>query len=634
MFSRAVRSALALGLALGDGGRAVGVEREGVALDHALQVGAQVVGVWGLRLHRVGRAGVVHGFERQQRLARGQIVARCHGQRLHTPGVGRLQHMLHLHGFEHGQVGAGSHHVTHGHGELHQARRHGCADGVGVGSGAAHCGRFLVILACSAYGISAGSYLFCSLQQLGQHLLDPARVHLLVGHFGARGQGAQQRQVAGHALDAALGQRALRAAQHVGKVAAGRGHDELGQQRVVVRRGCQAGHAVRVHAHARAAGQVKARQGAAAGAGVALGVERFGVDAPLDGVALRARWCRRVQCKRRQAAPGRHGDLQLHQVKPGDGFGHGVLDLQARVGFDKDKRQVAGGQIDQKLKRAQALVGHGARHAQRGVGQLHAQRLGQRGAGRDFDQFLKAPLQRAFALAQRHHAGAVAQHLHLDVARAGHQALGVHAIDPERGQRFRAATRVGRGQGISLQHRTHAAPAAAAHRLEHGAGAALRGKKGLRLFQRHGAGAARHHRHAALLRQRTGAGLVAKQRQLRGRGADKAQACVLAGLGEVGALAQKAIARVHGIATRGERDGDQVGGVEVRGRAGGLQRHGLASGGHMRRVRVVVGVHGHAGNAQVVQRAHQAQRNFATVGDQNLGEQGGSGHAIGSCKRG
>ncbi|EER58615.1 hypothetical protein AcdelDRAFT_3807, partial [Acidovorax delafieldii 2AN] len=63
----------------------------------------------------------------------------------------------------------------------------------------------------------AGSYGFGSIKQRGQHLLHPACVHLLRAHLGPLGQGLQQRDVGRQAVDAALGQRALGAAQHIGE---------------------------------------------------------------------------------------------------------------------------------------------------------------------------------------------------------------------------------------------------------------------------------------------------------------------------------------------------------------------------------------------------------------------------------
>lgn len=166
----------------------------------------------------------------------------------------------------------------------------------------------------------------------------------------------------------------------------------------------------------------------------------------------------------------------------------------------------------------------------------------------------------------------------------------------------------------------NAAPTAAAHGLDHDAAGALgplRGEEGAGFVQRHSLGAAGHQRHAAFLRQRTGARLVAQQRELRGRGADEAHARVGAGLGECGVLAQEAVARVQRVAALGMGDAQQLRAVQVGGGAAGLQRHGHVGSGHMRGLGVVLRVHGDAGHAQLLQRTHQAQRNFATVGDQD-----------------
>ena len=300
-----------------------------------------------------------------------------------------------------------------------------------------------------------------------------------------------------------------------------------------------------------------------------------------------------------------------------------MLDLQPRIGFNEHERQLAGRHVDEKLKRSQTLVSHFAGHAQRGLRERGAQGGRERGAGRDLDELLEAPLQRALALAQAHHLPAVAQQLQLDMARIAHQPLDIDAVDAKRGQRFAAAARIGRGQFLGAAHGAHAAPAAAAQRLDHHAGAALRRKERLCLRERHRALAARHQRHAAALGQSARAGLVAEQRQLRGRGADEAQAGSGAGLGEVGALAQKAIAGVDGVAAQFARDRQQPRAVEVGRRPRGRQRPGLVGGVHMGRVGVVGGMHGDAGNAQVAQRAHDAQRNFAAVGDQYFVEHGG-----------
>ena len=73
-------------------------------------------------------------------------------------------------------------------------------------------------------------------QQIGQLPLDEARMDLLRCKLGSQRQRLQQWQVGSDAVDAALAQRAQRATQHIGKAHRWRMHDQLGQQRVVVRR--------------------------------------------------------------------------------------------------------------------------------------------------------------------------------------------------------------------------------------------------------------------------------------------------------------------------------------------------------------------------------------------------------------
>ncbi|MNV07893.1 hypothetical protein D3C71_983470 [compost metagenome] len=379
---------------------------------------------------------------------------------------------------------------------------------------------------------------------------------------------------------------------------------------------------MRVDAHAGAGRQVEARERAARGARVALRVERLGVDAPLHReAALRCRTSG-LHAERVQRVARSHGDLQLHEVQPRHGFGHRVLDLQARVRLDEDERQGGRRGIDQEFKGAEAAIAHGLGHAQRGLRDLRAQRLGQRGAGRDFDQLLEAALQRALALAEAGHGAAVAEHLHLDVPRVAHQALDVHALDAERRLGFGHAARMRLGQLVGREHRAHATPAAAADGLDHHARALrmLLGEEGLGLRERHRAGAAGHHGHVALRGQFAGAGLVAEQAQLLGRGADEDQARVGAGLCEVGTLAEEAVAGMHRIAALRLRHRDQRGHVEVGRGPGRIERHRHIGQLHMQRSGIVARMHRHAGNAQVAQRAHQAHGDLAAVGNQNFGK--------------
>jgi hypothetical protein len=87
----------------------------------------------------------------------------------------------------------------------------------------------------------------------------------------------------------------------------------------------------------------------------------------------------------------------------------------------KTKGSVGCWPVDQEFEGAQALVAARRAPWRSAASVISWSQAGfSDGAGRDLHQLLEAALQRAFALAQRHHAAlAVAQQLHLDVAGAG-----------------------------------------------------------------------------------------------------------------------------------------------------------------------------------------------------------------------
>ena len=334
---------------------------------------------------------------------------------------------------------------------------------------------------------------------------------------------------------------------------------------------------------------------------------------------------RRVQAQLRQCLPGGHGDLRGHQVDTGDGLGDGVLHLQPRVGLDEDHRQVGAVLVDQELEGAQPAVAAGLRQPQRGGDQLLAQRGVQAGAGRDFHQLLEATLQRALTFTKGHHLPAVTQHLHLQMAGMGDQALGIDRAQAEGGQRLGAAAGEGLGQVGRVLHGAHAAPATTRHRLQHHTAgrvaAALVSEEVLDLFQRGRTGAWQQ-RHTVLSGQCACAGLVAEQRQLRRRGADEHHAGVGAGLGKVGPLAQEAVAGVHRLAAGVAGRSNQRCDVEIGRRPGGVQRHRLVGQPGVQGAGVVTREHRHGGNAQVLRCTQDAHRHFAAVGDQESFEHG------------
>ena len=129
------------------------------------------------------------------------------------------------------------------------------------------------------------------------------------------------------ALDDELGQGAAHAREGLG---AGRLMDEqLGHQRIVVRRHAVAGDDVRVEAHAGTAGRLPARDQAGRRAEVGGGV--LGVDAALDGAAA----VHDVLLREAQLLAGGDADLLAHQVDAGDQFRDRMLDLDAGVDLDE-----------------------------------------------------------------------------------------------------------------------------------------------------------------------------------------------------------------------------------------------------------------------------------------------------------
>ncbi|MCY1219587.1 hypothetical protein D9M72_315690 [compost metagenome] len=397
-------------------------------------------------------------------------------------------------------------------------------------------------------------------------------------------------------------------------------HDELGDHRVVERRDLAAlAHAV-VDAHAAALEGGRLRlavhaQGAGGGQEVVVGV--LGADARLDGVAVDLQF--RLLGGQRLARG--HAQLPLHQVEAGDGFGHRVFDLQARVHLHEEEVHLAAfALLDDELDSTCADVVHGARGSHGRIAHLLAHRLGHAGRGRFLEHLLVAALHRAVALEQVDVVALrVAEHLDLDVARALHVLLDQHRVVAEAVDGF-ALARGQRGLEVGgLVDRAHALAAAAGagldeHRVADAVGLALQQRRVLV-----GAVVAGHQRHAGLFHQLLRLGLQAHGLDRRGRRADEGQAGVGAGLRELFVLAEEAVARVHGFGARG------LGGLEdlfpaqvavLRGAA--AEVHRLVAGAHMVGVRVGIGVHRHGANGHATCGCCDTAGDLATVGDEDL----------------
>ena len=123
----------------------------------------------------------------------------------------------------------------------------------------------------------------------------------------------------------------------------------------------------------------------------------------------------------RQRLAGCHAQLPFDQIQPGDLLGHRMLDLQPRVHFHEP--DAVGAQafasIGDEFDGARADIIDRLRRLDRGGAHRLARRLVHAGRGGFLDHLLVAALQRAIALEQVDDiAVGVAEHLHLDVARA------------------------------------------------------------------------------------------------------------------------------------------------------------------------------------------------------------------------
>ena len=187
----------------------------------------------------------------------------------------------------------------------------------------------------------------------------------------------------------------------------------LREQRIVKRRYFRAG-ARSSHRTARPSG--KLHLGEQAGAGLEVLLRILGVDAHLDRVAAR----RVLVAGEIRRLAGSSADHPFDQIDAGHDLRHAVLDLQPGVHLQEIKRAAVG--VVDELDRAGGAVIHRLPEPHRRLAQLAPLRLAEMRRGRFLDDLLVAPLRGAIALAERDHvAASIAENLHLDVPRDGHE---------------------------------------------------------------------------------------------------------------------------------------------------------------------------------------------------------------------
>ena len=330
-----------------------------------------------------------------------------------------------------------------------------------------------------------------------------------------------------------------------------------------------------------------------------------------------------VLTQRQRLATG-HTQLPLHQVEPGDGFGHRMLHLQAGVHLHEIKLHglglVVARLLDDELHRARTHIVHrlGRRHCR--CAHLRAQGLGHARRRGFFQHFLVTTLHRTIALEQVDAVAVrVAKHLDLDVARALHIFFNQHRVAAKAVHGLALATGQGVGKICRLLHRPHALAAAACAGLDqHGVANAI----GLALQQGRvlvGPVVAGHQGHTGFFHQLFRFGFQAHGLDGRRRWPNEHQPRRRTGFGKVRVLAQKAIARVHRLCARVLCDLQDAlpAQVAVLGCAA-ADVHRLVTGQHVFGVRVGVGIHRHGLDAQAARSGGHTAGNFATVGDENF----------------
>ena len=218
---------------------------------------------------------------------------------------------------------------------------------------------------------------------------------------------------------------------------------------------------------------------------------------------------------------------------------------------------------------------------------------------------------------------AVAEHLHLDMARALDIFFDQHMGVAEGRSRFALAgeKRVGEVGGPFDQ--PHPLAAAARHRLdEHGVadrGGLIRQMIGILIVAK----IAGRHRHACIGHQRLGRVLEPHGGDAGGIGPDPDEPGVDHRLRELRIFRQEAIAGMDRLRARVARRGDDAIAQQIAVADGrGADAHGVVRHGDMQRLCIGVGIDCHGADAEPPRGADDAASDFAAIGDEEGGKHG------------
>ena len=343
---------------------------------------------------------------------------------------------------------------------------------------------------------------------------------------------------------------------------------------------------------------------------------------PRDGSSAFSRTS--IAWPRRAARPvvssrsaGRDLELPADDVDSGHELADRVLDLQPRIQLDEVVRPV---RREQELERAGVEIADRATGARDACLHRLSCLLVERRRRRLFDQLLMPALDRALALAERQHpAVRVAEHLDLDVPCRRDELLEVDAAVPERRQRLGAGAlerRVQLSRGIDGPH---ALAAAARRGLEEDGIADLGGGAAcLVRADRLGAG---HERHAGVCELSLRLDFVSHPRHHVRVGADEDEVVVLARTHELRVLGEEAVAWMNGVTSRCLPCRDDRRDLQVALAGGGrADAHCPVRQARVHRSGIGGRIHGDGFDAELVQRANDADRNLAAVRNEDARE--------------
>ena len=391
--------------------------------------------------------------------------------------------------------------------------------------------------------------------------VDECRSRLAAAEIPMLNHVLKERNVGLHAANSELRESAMHAV-HRNLVVLTRG-DDLHEHGVVEGRDDRAGIAHRtVQPDAEATGGAVGEQLAVVGRELVLGV--FGGDAALDRVAVAGNLIlrRHADFAGVQRVALGDQDLRPNEVESGEHLGHGVLHLDPRIHLDKEPLVLI--QVVEEFDGAGVVVADVAGDPGGGVAQFANDVLGQTKARGDFDDLLMSALNGAVPFVEVNDVAVlIPENLHLDVFGAGNVLLEKHGRIAEGATGFALGLVEQLGQFRFLLHHPHAASTTAEGRFDDEGKADGLGRleSGGAICQGFLGSGQRGHAHS--FGNGAGGGFVAHHFQDFRARSDEGDSGAGAGAGELGILAQEAVARMNGIDAFGLGDGDDAFDVEI-----------------------------------------------------------------------